>query len=125
MILDADLVFSNKQAVTATAESTNTLDLGVAGDAIGQELTIHVVVDTAFSTLTSLTVSLETSANNFQTWTTVLSGPAIARASLTKGASIFCVRVPRGLSRYVRLKYTVGGSNATAGKVTAFASKDL
>ena len=124
MILDADLVFSNKQAVTATAESTNTLDLGVAGDAIGQELTIHVVVDTAFATLTSLTVSLETSANN-STWTTVLSGPAVPRASLTKGASIFCVRVPQGLSRYVRLKYTVGGSNATAGKVTAFASKDL
>lgn len=124
MILDADLVFSNKQAVTATAESTNTLDLGVAGDAIGQELTIHVVVDTAFATLTSLTVSLETSANN-STWTTVLSGPAIARASLTKGASVFCVRVPQGLSRYVRMKYTVGGPNATAGKVTAFASKDL
>lgn len=124
MILDADLLFSNKQAITATAESTNTLDLGAAGDAIGQELTIHVVVDTAFATLTSLTVSLETSADD-STWTTVLSGPAIARASLTKGASIFCVRVPQGLSRYVRLKYTVGGSNATAGKVTAFASKDL
>ena len=124
MILDADLVFSNKQAVTATATSTNKIDLGVAGDAIGQELTIHVVVDTAFATLTSLTVSLETSADD-STWTTVLSGPAIARASLTKGASIFCVRVPQGLSRYVRLKYTVGGSNATAGKVTAFASKDL
>lgn len=124
MILDADLVFSNKQAVTATATSTNEIDLGVAGDAIGQELTIHVVVDTAFATLTSLAVSLETSANNSD-WTTVLSGPAIARASLTKGASIFCVRVPQGLSRYVRMKYTVGGSDATAGKVTAFASKDL
>lgn len=124
MILDADLVFSNKQAVTATATSTNEIDLGAAGDAIGQELTIHVVVDTAFAALTSLTVSLETSANNSD-WTTVLSGPAIAQASLTKGASIFCVRVPQGLSRYVRLKYTVGGSNATAGKVTAFASKDL
>lgn len=124
MILDADLVFSNKQAVTATAASTNEIDLGVAGDAIGQELTIHAVVDTAFATLTSLTVSLETSADG-SAWTTVLSGPAIARASLTKGARIFCVRVPQGLSRYVRLKYTVGGSNATAGKVTAFASKDL
>ncbi len=124
MILDADLVFSSKQAVTATAASTNKVDLGAAGDAIGQELTIHAVVDTAFATLTSLTVSLETSADD-STWTTVLSGPAIARASLTKGASIFCVRVPQGLSRYVRLKYTVGGSNATAGKVTAFASKDL
>lgn len=124
MILDADLLFSNKQAVTTTATSTNEIDLGVAGDAIGQELTIHVVVDTAFATLTSLTVSLETSANG-STWTTVLSGPAVPRASLTKGANIFCVRVPQGLSRYVRLKYTVGGSNATAGKVTAFASKDL
>lgn len=124
MILDADLVFSNKQAVTATAESTNALDLGVAGDAIGQELTIHVVVDTVFATLTSLTVSLETSANNSD-WTTVLSGPAIAAASLTKGASIFCVRVPQGLSRYVRMKYTVTGDAATTGKVTAFASKDL
>lgn len=124
MILDADLVFSNKQAVTATATSTNKIDLDVAGDAIGQELTIHVVVDTAFATLTSLTVSLETSADD-STWTTVLSGPAIALASLTKGASIFCVRVPQGLSRYVRMKYTVGGSNATTGKVTAFASKDL
>lgn len=124
MILDADLVFSNKQAVTATATSTNKIDLGAAGDAIGQELTIHVVVDTAFATLTSLTVSLETSADD-STWTTVLSGPAIARASLVKGASIFCVRVPQGLSRYVRMKYTVGGSNATTGKVTAFASKDL
>ena len=124
MILDADLLFSNKQAVTTTATSTNEIDLGVAGDAIGQELTIHVVVDTAFATLTSLTVSLETSTDG-STWTTVLSGPAVPRASLTKGASIFCVRVPQGLSRYVRMKYTVGGSNATAGKVTAFASKDL
>lgn len=124
MILDADLLFSNKQAVTATATSTNEIDLGVAGDAIGQELTIHVVVDTAFATLTSLTVSLETSTDG-STWTTVLSGPAVPRASLTKGANIFCVRVPQGLSRYVRMKYTVGGSNATAGKVTAFASKDL
>ena len=124
MILDADLVFSSKQAVTATAASTNRIDLGVAGDAIGQELTIQVVVDTVFATLTSLTVSLETSANDSD-WTTVLSGPAIARASLTKGANIFCVRVPQGLSRYVRMKYTVGGSNATTGKVTAFASKDL
>jgi len=124
MILDADLVFSNKQAVTTTATSTNEIDLGAAGDAIGQELTIHVVVDTAFATLTSLAVSLETSTDG-STWTTVLSGPAVPRASLTKGANIFCVRVPQGLSRYVRMKYTVGGSNATAGKVTAFASKDL
>ena len=124
MIIDAKLLFSNKQAVTATAASTNVIDLGVAGDAVGQELTFHVIVDTAFATLTSLAVSLETSVDN-NTFTSVLSGPAIARASLTKGAEIFTVRVPKGLARYVRLYYTVAGSDATAGKVTAFASKDL
>ena len=60
MIIDAELMFSNKQAVTATAASTNEIDLGAAGDAIGQELTIHVIVDTAFDKLTSLTVAVQT-----------------------------------------------------------------
>lgn len=124
MILDAELLFGKDQAVTATATSTNVIDLGVAGDAIGQELTFHVIVTAVFATLTSLAVSIETSADD-DTYTPVLSGPAIAAASLTKGKEIFTVRVPRGLSRYVRLKYTVAGSNATTGKITAFASKDL
>lgn len=125
MIIDAELMFSNKQAVTATAASTVELDLGVAGDAIGQELTIHVIVDTAFDKLTSLTVAVQTSASSGSGMATVVTGPAIALASLVKGAEIFTVRVPKGLKRYVQLYYTVAGTAPGNGKITAFASKDL
>ena len=124
MIIDKDLLFSNEQAITGTAASTNVIDLGEGGDAIGQELTIHAVVKTSFATLTSLTVKVQTSADN-SNWADVVLGPAIPVASLKAGKDIFCVRVPQGLKRYVRLYYTVAGSNASAGKITAFASKDL
>ena len=124
MIIDAMLLFSKDQAVTATAASTNALDLGQAGDAVGQELTIRAIVTQTFATLTSLTVKLQTSSDN-SNWSDVLLSPAIAAASLVKGAEIFCVRVPKGLKRYVRLNYTVTGSNATAGKIYAFMSKEL
>ena len=124
MIIDKDFLFSEKQAVTASAASANAIDMGAAGDAVGQELTIHAVVTTAFATLTSLTIKVQTSANNSD-WTDVVLSPAIAAASLTAGKEVFAIRVPQGLNRYVRLHYTVTGSNATAGKITAFASKDL
>ena len=125
MIIDAELMFSNKQAVTATAASTNEIDLGAAGDAIGQELTIHVMVDTAFDKLTSLAVAVQTSDASGSGMATVVTSPAIALASLVKGAEIFTVRVPKGLKRYVQLLYTVVGTAPDNGKITAFASKDL
>jgi len=124
MILDKDLLFSKDQAVTSDAASTNALDLVSDGDAVGQELAFHVVVTQAFATLTSLTIKIQTSANNSD-WSDVLLTPAIAAASLTKGTEILYVRVPKGLKRYVRLYYDVTGSNATAGKITAFMSKDI
>lgn len=124
MILDKDLVFSEEQAVTADAASTNALDLKADGDAVGQELCIHVVVTTTFATLTSLAIKVQTSANNSD-WSDVVLSPAIAAASLVKGKEIFTIRVPKGLKRYVRLYYDVTGSNATAGKITAFMCKDI
>ena len=123
-ILDKLLVFSEDQAVTATAASTNAIDLGQGGDAVGQEPTIRALVTVPFATLTSLTVKLQTSSDN-SNWDDVLLTPAIAAASLVKGKEIFCVRVPHGLKRYVRLNYVVAGSNATAGKVYAYMSKEL
>ena len=124
MILDKDLIFSDKQAVTADAASTNALDLGQGGDAVGQELAIHAVVQTTFATLTSLTIKVQTSADN-SNWADVILTPAIAAADLVKGAEVLYIRVPKGLKRYVRLYYDVTGSNATAGKITAFMSKDI
>ena len=122
MILDADLLFSKEQKVTATAEST-AIDLGEAGDAVGQELTIRAVITEAFTGLTSMAIKLQT-GDDGSSFTDVLLTPAIPVASLVKGAEVFCVRVPKGLKRYVRLHYDVTGSG-TAGKITAFMSKEL
>lgn len=121
-ILDANLVFSKDQAVTTTAAS-NVIDLQAPGDAVGQELTLRTLVSEGFAGLTSLQVKLQTSENN-STWEDVLMTPAIAAAKLTRGAEIFCVRVPHGLKQYVRLNYTVSGT-ATAGKLYSYMSKEL
>lgn len=123
MIIDRDNMFSNGVAVTASAAS-EAIDLGAAGDAIGQELTFHTIVTEDFKGLTSLTVKVQTSTDN-KTWADVVTGAAIPVADLLAGKDIFCVRVPQGLKQFVRLHYTVTGSNASAGKVTAFMSKDL
>lgn len=122
MILDANLIFSKDQAVTADADSS-IIDLGQGGDAVGQELTIRAVVTSAFAGLTSLAIVLKTSENK-SAWTDVILTPTIAAAKLTAGAEILCIRVPKGLQRYVKLAYDVTGTG-TAGKVTAFMSKEI
>jgi hypothetical protein len=121
-ILDANLLFSKDQAVTTTAPS-NVIDLQEPGDAVGQELTIRTVVTETFAGLSNLQIKLQTSADN-GTWEDVLLSPAVALTKLKKGAEIFCVRVPHGLKRYVRMNYTVSGTG-TAGKLYSYMSKEL
>lgn len=134
MILDNTLVLSDSQAVTATAASTNIIDLGAAGTPFGAgailnrdvgkgtdiPLTIHVME--AFNNLTSLQVSVQVDDSAaFGSAVTVASGPAIALASLGLGSTInWPTRIPEGVNkRYVRLLYTVTGVAPTTGKITA------
>jgi hypothetical protein len=90
MIVDNTLVFSDSQAVTATAASTNVIDLGAPGTPFGAsaatdlrhwqgtDIPILIEVTEAFATLTSLTFSLETDDNfGFSSPTTVAQGPAV------------------------------------------------
>lgn len=120
MLLDQTLVLSDGQAVTATAASTNSVDQLAAGNAYGA-LWFICNVDVDFATLTSLTISIETAdASNFSSPVTLASTGAIAAADLLAGENVAMFRLPPGCKRYIRAKYTVTGSNATAGKVTAF-----
>ena len=122
MILDAELIFSEKQAVTTgTAESTKTLDLQVGGDAIGQELTVKAVVGAAFTGGTSLQFKLQTSDD--KSGDLIMTG-AVAAADLKSGAIPFDVRVPKGAKRYLRMQYTAVGT-FTGGTVSAFLTKEL
>jgi hypothetical protein len=123
MILDALLLFSSAQAITADAASTNIVDLKDARDiGIGGGLEVFATVGTAFLTTNSGVVEIYfQGSTDASTWTTYAgSGEPIAAATLTAGYKLgFPVPTARGaLPRYVRLYYDV--TNAfTAGTITA------
>lgn len=120
MLTDNTLFLSDKQDVTASAASTNVIDQMAAGDAYNA-LWLVVKVKETFATLTSLDIAVETdSAAGFGTKKVLASVPAIKAAELTEGAEVVKMRLPVGCERYIRLYYKVNGSNATAGKVSAF-----
>ena len=132
MIFDKQTQFSAAQAVTASAASTNVIDLKAAGIPYGDDaalsrdqgmhsIPLRIQVVEAFATLTSLKVAVQVDDNSsFSSATTVLETEAIAAASLTAGYVFNIDRFPlKTNERYVRLYYTVAGSDATAGKITA------
>jgi hypothetical protein len=134
MIFSMQQLFSNDQAVTVTAASSNVIDLGAPETVKGAPYPLNrdigrgvpipllVQVTVAFATLTSLKVGIESSdteAFGGQV-DTVLESPAIPVAKLLAGYQFPINFIPKGVKhRYVRLKYTVAGSTATAGQVTA------
>ena len=132
MITDALLQLSDAQAVTASAYSTNTIDLGSARDiGAGEELFAVFTVDQSFATATSVQFQIVISANaNLSSHEVLVETPAIAIASLNAGRAPIALRLPRTLTnalgqRYLGARYTIGGSNATAGQVTCNIVKDV
>lgn len=134
MIMDATTLFSNAQAITATAVSTNIVDLGAAGTVYGAaaaitrdigkgaDIPLKVTVVESFNTLTSLTISIETDDNSgFASAKTVWTSPAYLLVDLATGARLLLPdSIPLGTDeRYVRLRYTVAGTPPTLGKITA------
>ena len=130
MILDKQLQFSDAQAVTATAVSTNQVDTHADATLknIGGQDALYLVIqtDATFATGTSLTAELVSStASNLGTSPTGhLSTGAIPTASLGANKTVFVAALPYGdYKQYVGVKYTVGGSDFTTGKVTAFLTR--
>ncbi len=132
MILSAEQLLSDDQAVTATAISENVIDLGVAGtpyDAAaafeqdigkGNKIPILIQVTEDFATLTTLTITVEVSENSDMSSPKTLATEAISAAALVQGKQTRMQVIPDDADRrYLGLRYTVAGSDATAGKITA------
>lgn len=121
MYLDKNLAFSEEQAVTSTAASTNVVDLGVARQiGIDGSLDIAITVTEAAAATGAATVvvTLQESSDN-STFTDVVSSAAIGKATLVAGYQFF-MKVPADLSkRYLRMNYTVATGPLTAGKFSA------
>jgi len=132
MIFDQQALFSDAQAITATAASTNILDLGAPGTpkhaaaAItqdfgrGRHVPIRVQVTESFTNLTSLEIAVQVDDNaSFSSAKTVATS-SVALAALVAGYALPTEYVPRGVDeRYMRLYYTVTGTAPNAGKITA------
>ena len=134
MIMDKTLEFSNAQAITADAASTNTIDLGATGSAYGaatalvrdigpgEDIPLVVTVTETFNNLTSMNISIQTDDNTgFSTPKTVYRSPEYTLAQLAIGAEFLLPSdFPVGTNeRYVRLYYDITGTAPSLGKVTA------
>lgn len=133
MIFDNTLLFSDGQAITADAASTNIVDLGATGTPYGSnnalvadfgkgtKIPLFVYTTATFNNLTSLTVSLQVdTVENFASPTTVLS-KTYTLAELAAGSELsFPEYLPEGTNqRYLRLFYDVTGTNPSTGGITA------
>jgi len=129
MIMDKQAEFSDSQAVTATAISTNQYDNGggaavrnLGGDA---GLFLVVQVDVAFAgTAGTVAISLESdSTSNLATSPTVhFNTGVIGQAALVPG-TIAVIPLPFGdYERFLGIRYTVGGT-VTAGSLSAFLTR--
>lgn len=113
MFLDSKQAFADGQALTATAVSTNIIDLGVDRD-IGTGESMAVVVSSsvdAGGTTPTLQVAVQTdNAENMSGLTTIATSQAIG--GLLAGEKIV---VPIGNinSRYLRLNFITTGTSPT------------
>ena len=117
MLLDAQNLFSdNQQITTGTIYSTNTIKFG-KNDVSFVPLVIQVVKD--FSNLTSLTVKIQTSTDeNFSSSVDLVSS-TLNKDELIIGKKFPISYLPKGNKGYMRIAYTVSGTQETTGLITA------
>lgn len=134
MIIDASLKLSDDQAITVTASSTEILDMRDTGTTaygpsqtklkqhLGRGVCVPLLIQVTedFATLTSLTVSLRQSDAADMSNPDVLLSQTVPVALLKTGFKFNIDKLPAEVTkRYVDLNYTVTGTTATAGKITA------
>lgn len=103
MFIDAEQQFSNKQAVTSTGYSTDTIEIP-PGLTAGIDQAVQIVVRSESGTAPTLTVELETSADN-STFTKLVG------VAKPEGDKMFKIALESisGLKKYLRLRYVLGG----------------
>lgn len=133
MIFSAEQLFSDDQAITASADSTNVIDLGVAGtpfDAVaalnqdvgkGNPIPIlaQVTTDMTAAGAATLVINVSTGATT-ALGTTIASVGPVAVADLVAGYQMAIQVLPNKITeRYLGLEYVVATGPMTAGNITA------
>lgn len=132
MIFDRTLLFSNAQAITADAPSTDVIDLGATGTVmfastplvrdIGRGACVPLLIQVveAFNNLTSMQVNIECDDNSAFSSPKIVLSASLPLASLTAGRTFPMMAIPAGVNeRYMRIYYDITGTAPSLGKMTA------
>ena len=115
MISDKNLHLSDAQALTATAVSTDHMNLGSDID-IGPGSPLWLVVQSGAApggTSPTITISIETDDNSsFSSATTIYTHTTIAGANFALGKRVV-IPMPFENEQYMRVRYTLGGTSPT------------
>ena len=127
MIMDKRLEFSESQELTASAASTNYIDLLAFGDAINELYLVVQVDQKSDSADDGETVGAVLQSDDNSSFSSPTAETAsVSCAQIAAGTTVFKGRVPRGMGRYLRMYYTVGGTALTANaKVSAFLTDNV
>lgn len=124
MWIDTRTEFSDSQALTATAVSTNVVDTGQNARNIGRGNPLYLVVQTeteadAGNGNETYAVALQTDDNEAFSSATELMSFDIPRGSVA--GTRFVALLPQDNERFLRLNYTLGGTSPSV-TINAFIS---
>lgn len=136
MYVDSKNEFSDAQAVTSTAISSNVIDLGATNSVkdigLGEPLWLIVLTNTLATDSGSdatLTVTLESATDAGLTSGAVVhhTTGALPFATFSPAGSVLvAIRLPSAdYKRYLGIRYTVASGPLTAGKFDAFLTHDI
>ncbi len=121
MIIDAQLLYSDAQALTATAASTNVIDHGQDRNlGQGEPLVAVITIDVALGGTSPTFVATLQTDDNAAFSSPVTVGATPSQAAAAAGTKFFIPLPPdTGAERFTRISYTLGGTSPTA-TVTSF-----
>ena len=129
MYVDALLLFSDAQAITATAASTSHVDFGSVRDVgAGEDLYVVVSCDVAMTDASSdSTVAVSIEGDSTTTFTPDFTRTLFTFSALSAAGTIKYAKLGPGdvNLRYLQLMYTVAGGNLTTGSFTAFMTNNI
>lgn len=129
MYVDALLLFSDAQAVTATAASTSSIDLSAVRDVgTGEDLYVVVTCDVAMTDASSdSTLAVAIEGDSTTTFTPDYTRTLFTFSALSAAGTVKIAKLSPGdvNLRYLQLKYTTASGDLTTGSFTAFITSQV
>lgn len=131
MYVDNYLLFSDAQAVTAAAASTNYIDVGATRDlGTGEDLYVVATLDVAMTDGSSdSTLAVYLYGDSTTTFTPDGSDLLFTFPATSAAGTTLVAKLAPGMAalayRYLELYYSPANGNLSTGSVTAFITKDI